>query len=134
MPADRQSLINALKDKQVTGSRRVKLTVEASADFDRVEERRRTKLETHFENFGKPGTTLPEEAFVSEGRFPTGRSDIREVQVFVFKAFQTRLYGVRLHIDNCDTFIGFEMDKKKRNRADQKLLKRVAKKAAPYLG
>jgi hypothetical protein len=92
-----------------------------------TEERWRKKLQQHFRNFGLPGTTLPAEHFASEGRHPTGGPKSKDLQLSAFKAYQHRLYGTMFDLEGHQTFVGLQLiTDKKKNKADQQLLKRIA--------
>lgn len=81
------------------------------------------------------GVKLPPEAFRSEGRYPTGQPGAKEVQVFAFKAFQCRIYGVTRTVNSVDTFIGLDINpRKKQDKVSDAFLRAVARKAVPYLG
>ncbi len=118
-----------------TGCRRVGLLSAVDKVFRsrRLDKRYRKRLERYFKNYGIPGTTMPQEHFKSEGRFPTGGRPSRDVHVFVFKAYQCRIYGVTVPLKGVETFIGMEIvTDKKTDVADQELLQRVARNSRPY--
>jgi hypothetical protein len=117
---------------QNTGCRRVGLLRDVKTEFDKIEQRFRKKLEKHFEHYGIPGTIMSPDHFRSEGHFPSGGPRSRMVHVFTFKAFQQRIYGITLHLDEIETFIGMEIDVKKQNQANQALLRRVAQRSREY--
>jgi hypothetical protein len=118
---------------QQTGYRRVGLLNDVYRRFEKLEERWKSKFKNHFKNYGIPNTVMPREHFNTEGRFGTGGSQSRNVQLFAFKAFQHRLYGVTVPFQGFETFVGLELiTDKKTNKADQELLKRVAKKFGTY--
>src|SRR5438477_2019179 len=119
MGAGLDALARDLIMVQETGCRRVGLLRAVKKDFERIEKRFRLKLLQHFDHYGIPGTTMPDEHFKSEGHFPSGGQPPKNVHVFVFKAFQCRIYGITKTIEQIETFIGMEIDKKKSNRADQ---------------
>ena len=75
---------------------------------------------------------MPQEHFKSEGRFPTGGKPSRNVHVFVFKAYQCRIYGVTVPLNGIETFVGMEIVNKKEDDADQALLLRIARNSRPY--
>jgi hypothetical protein len=135
MGAALDALARTLVMVQNAGCRRVGLlpAVEKVFRSRSVEERYRKRLERYFGNYGIPGTTMPQEHFKSEGRFPTGGKPSRDVHVFVFKAYQCRIYGVALPIKGVETFVGMEIvTDKKQDDADQGLLRRVARNSRPY--
>lgn len=118
---------------QNTGCRRVGLLPDVYAEFLKIEERQRRKLERHFRNYGIPGTTMTKEHFNSEGRHSIGDARGKDVPVCVFKAFQDRVYGVVTDVRGIETFVGLKVAKKKTDKADQALLARVARTFGPYL-
>ena len=134
MGAGLDALARTLVMVQNTGCRRVGLlpAVEKAFRSRSVEERYRKRLERHFRNYGIPGTTMPQEHFKSEGRFPTGGKPSRNVHVFVFKAYQCRIYGVTVPLTGIETFVGMEIVNKKEDDADQALLLRIARNSRPY--
>lgn len=69
---------------------------------------------------------LPSESFVREGRFPSGIPGVADQTVYAVKAFQIRLYGGYIG-KNPRRFVCVEGAIKKKNSADQRQLKRVAK-------
>lgn len=118
-----------------TGRRRVRLLRDVAKVFcsNAVEVRFRAKMERHFEWYAD-GVKLPPEAFRSEGRYPTGQPGAKDVQVFVSKAFQCRIYGVMRTVEAVDTFIGLEINpRKKQDKVSGAFLRAVARKAVPYL-
>lgn len=75
---------------------------------------------------------LTPEQFKREGRFPDGRGT--KIDVYVFKPFKWRLYGIIFDLDGKPAFVGLEIDpEKKQDKADQALLKRVAKDGGTLL-
>ena len=127
-------LVRELVMVQSSGHKHVGLMPDVYKVYVGLDKRWRSKLERHFRNFGIPGTTMPKEHFNSEGRHPTGGKQSKEVQVCAFKAFQHRIYGVVVGIKNVETFVGLKIvEDKKRDRADQELLKRIAQNIGPYL-
>lgn len=135
MRAGRDALARDLVMVQTTGSRRVGLLRNVAEVFhgNAVEVRFRARMERHFKWYAEGVRLLPE-AFRSEGRYPTGRPGSREVQVFVFKAFQCRIYGVTRVLDGCEAFVGIEINpRKKQDKVSPGFLRAVAQKAAPYL-
>jgi len=133
MGAGNEELARVLVMVQDTGCRHVGMLPHVHRDFERLDERWRKKLERHFRNYGIEGTSMPPEQFKSEGRHPTGGVRTRDIQLWAFKAFQTRLYGTVVGIRGVQTFAGLELiTDKKQQTADQELLKRVAKDFAQY--
>jgi len=117
---------------QDQGCRRVGLIRDVFEEYQRLDSKWTGRLKRHFENFGRPGTTMPREHFNSEGRYPTGGKQSREVMIYAFKAFQCRIYGPMVPIKGFPTFVGFEFDMKKTDRADQALLRRVARRFGQF--
>lgn len=74
------------------------------------------------------------EQFRREGKFGTGQADGSEVAVYAIKAHQLRVYGGFKRIRGEDVFFCVEAAKKKRNKADQAQLKRVAEKLGEING
>jgi hypothetical protein len=134
MGAGLDALVRDLVMVQTTGCRRVGLIPAVHREFCELERKFKSRLERHFKNYGVPRTTLPPEHFKSQGRFSTGGLAPKNVQIFVFKAFQIRIYGVTVPVCGVETFIGLEIiSDKKRDRVEAEFLQRVAKKARPYL-
>lgn len=67
------------------------------------------------------------EQFKPEGKFPSGRKGGGDVTVYVAKSDQVRVYGGLIKTKNGTVFLFREATAKKDNKADQALLKRVAK-------
>lgn len=67
------------------------------------------------------------EQFKFEGRFPSGRKRGGEQPVYVAKSDQVRIYGGPIVVGGKTILLFVEPATKKRNKADQALLKRVAK-------
>jgi hypothetical protein len=129
-----QELIRKLVMVQQKGFRWVGMLPEVHAEYMNLETRWRGRLDRCFEKFGIPNTTLPAEQFASEGRHPTGGPNSKEVQLYAFKAYQTRLYGVLIGVQRVQTFIGLTLvTNKKQNKADQNLLRRIVKSYAQYV-
>ncbi|MEE8630224.1 MULTISPECIES: hypothetical protein [Methylobacterium] len=101
--------------------------LEIAQGRSREDVQRRTKLKKHFEEFVTNGPArLGEDHFRREGAFADGRG--ASVAIWVFKVWQWRLYGAILPIRGVQCFVGVKVDpSKKRNKADQDLLKAVAK-------
>ena len=73
-------------------------------------------------------------ALVDEGRHSSGSPEVADVQVLAFKADQYRCYGGYLAYGPLTCFVLVEADHaKKRNKADQAILKRVAKRLAELM-
>ncbi len=79
------------------------------------------------------GDHLTPEQFRWEGRFPTGMRDGSKARVGVIKGFQARFYGGVSEVNDRLAFIALEYDQKKRDQANQKLLRSTARKLGPYL-
>lgn len=118
---------------QSTGDRRVALVDEVLKDWEKIEGRFQKRLQFLFEKFGDRSLKLTMEQFRFEGRFPSGLPDGSEIGVYVFKAFQERIYGTVLEIDGHETFVGVAHEQKKRDRANQATLKKVARIIGEYL-
>ena len=73
------------------------------------------------------GDNLNEYKFKSEGKFASGSKVGGKINVWVIKAHQLRMYGGFITMSG-RKFLCVEVAKKKQNKADQKQLKRVAKK------
>lgn len=86
----------------------------------------RARVRSIFDHLSESGPDdLNDQQFKSEGRFPTGGRKSKNVMVYVAKAFQLRVYGC--WSDGPPRQLKCpEATIKKTNRADQKLLKRVA--------
>jgi hypothetical protein len=74
------------------------------------------------------------EQFRDEGKFPSGRAGGAEVKVFAVKAHQLRLYGGFVAVGGKTVFLCIEGTRKKRDRADQDQLMRVARALGDYDG
>ena len=134
MGAGRDALARDLVMVQKTGCRRVGLLPAVHKVFRELETRDKSRLERHFNNYGVPGTTLPPEHFKSQGRFPTGGRQSKNVQIFVFKSFQVRIYGVTIRVDGVEIFVGLDiLTDKKKDRVEAAFLGRIAQKARSYL-
>lgn len=119
---------------QAQGFRHVGLLRRVHADFERLEDRWLGRLRRHFQNFGSRDAVLPPEHFKAEGRFPTGGAQSHDVLIYAFKAFQVRLYGPVIPLSDVATFVGIELvTDKKTDKANQELLRRVARRLGQYL-
>lgn len=65
--------------------------------------------------------------FVREGKFSSGRAGMADVAVYAVKSFQLRVYGGIIRIKGQSIFLCPEAAIKKKDRADQAQLERVAK-------
>ncbi|BBK31203.1 hypothetical protein STHU_18370 [Allostella humosa] len=122
---------------QQTEARWVALLANVNDEFLKLEQRWRGRIDAHFRNFGNPDASLPPTHYASEGRHPIGGQPRQEVQLCAFKAFQVRLYGSVLSFKEGGktraTFVGLHLiTDKKKTKADQDLLKRVAKLLEKY--
>jgi hypothetical protein len=118
---------------QDTGCRWVGLLPDVSVAFDDLEARWRGRFQASFEKYGIRGAILSPESFMLEGRFPTGGPRSKVVAVYAFKAYQTRIYGVLAPLKGVGTFVGMALKTdKKRNKADQGLMARVAQNSRPF--
>jgi len=134
MGANHDRLVRELVMVQADGSRHVGMLPDVHAEFTRVEKRWRKKLEQHFKHYGIPETDMLEEHFKSLGHFPAGNTRDQSVHLFEFKARRHRLYGTIINVASVQTFVGLKLvTDKKTNRADQDLLRRIAKNFAAYL-
>ena len=79
-----------------------------------------------------PHVTLHTKQYRYEGAFPLGGNPPRDMKIYAFKGIQLRVYGAVLRIGTRDTWVGTALDIKKRNKADQQLLARAAKKLRDY--
>lgn len=87
-------------------------------------------IRRYFDRFAEHGPSRLDSAkmFKPLGKFPDGTGS--KVQLFEFKAFQWRLYGVLRDFRGGRAFVGVEVDPdKKKDKADQALLQRCAKTA-----
>lgn len=133
MGAELDTLIRGLRWVQNTGCRWVALLPDVAETFDGLETRWSARLQGYFNQYGIAGRILSDESFKVEGRFPTGGPRSRQVAVAVFKAYQCRIYGVEVPIRGTKTFVGMEIrTDKKRNKADQAQLRRVARNSSPF--
>lgn len=102
-------------------------------EYEKILPEWKAKFDVAFKMF-EIGAALPRERFNSEGRHPTGGKGSVDVLIVAFKAHQHRLYGVVIENDGKKTFVGMELvTDKKKNKADQSLLKRIAKKYGDFL-
>lgn len=86
----------------------------------------RARMNRIMDHLSKHGyEDLNDKQFKTEGRFPAG--DGNTVLVYAAKAYQLRLYGFFMN-ETPRKFICPEAAIKKDNKADQKQLKRVARK------
>lgn len=72
------------------------------------------------------------EQFTFEGRFPDGTPNGSRVAIYAVKAYQLRIYGGFRIVEGEESFVCIESVIKKANKADQKQLKRVAKKLGKH--
>lgn len=77
-------------------------------------------------DYGPSSLGNPEQ-FKREGRFPSGKASVGDIPVYAVKAFKLRVYGGMLKGAGEPTFVCIEAKKKTRNKADRKVLERVAK-------
>jgi hypothetical protein len=111
----------------------VALGRKARKERSKLDQRAAAQLDRYFKHFCEHGfSTLPPEHFKAEGRFPVG--DGTELLVHAFKPWQWRLYGTIKTVGGRPMFIGVCVDNsKKRNKADQDLLRRTARTLRSYL-
>ena len=118
---------------QEKGYRWVGLLPNVSAAFEGLDPRWRGRFAAAFEKYGIRGAILSPEAFMLEGRYPTSGPRSREVAVYAFKAYQTRIYGVSVTLNGTGTFVGMALvTGKKKDKPDKKLLARVAQDSRPF--
>ncbi|MDR6263993.1 hypothetical protein [Roseobacter sp. N2S] len=93
----------------------------------------RAKWETLVKHFAKLG---PEDfnstQFKREGRFSLGLASGKKENIYVFKAYQLRVYGGYLTIGGKLNFIFVEALIKKKDQVTQDFLKNIAKKVGEY--
>lgn len=119
---------------QSSGYRWVGMLRPVHEEFSSIDPKWKARLERYFHNYGIRGTTMPNEHFNSEGRHSTGGPRPKQLLVCAFKAFQHRLYGFSIPFKGTETFVGTRLiTDKKRNRADRKLLRRMAEDFQPYV-
>jgi hypothetical protein len=117
----------------------VRMSPEAEAHFRQVLEgkdensvKRKVQLMRYFREFCDNALfsrRLSDQKFKNEGNFPDGRGT--QVVVWTFKSWQWRLYGAILRTAGKTCFVGVKVDPtKKRDRADQQMLKATAKAIA----
>lgn len=95
--------------------------------YKKATEEDRARMNRVLDHLSEQGySDLTDTQFKSEGRFPSGGG--KKVLVYAAKAYQLRLYGV-FQQGSPRRFICPEGAIKKDNKADQKQLKRVGKKA-----
>lgn len=108
----------------------VALTKGVAKSFKNAKAKARARITRNMEIYADKGSEgLPPEAFRHEGRFPMGGRKGGRCAIYAFKGWQTRIYGSTRSILDKPTFIGTEIDlKKKQDTADQALLRRAARK------
>lgn len=72
------------------------------------------------------------EQFKDEGKFASGKPGVGDAKVFAVKAHQLRVYGGFVTVGGKTVFLCIEGTRKKRDRADQDQLKRVARALGDY--
>lgn len=109
--------------------------MEAIEGKDKISVQRRTRLRRYFAEFVENTdyrARLGQDKFKKEGNFPTGHPG-GEVAIWEFKAFQWRLYGGIAEVEGRRSFVGVAVDSaKKRDRANQELLKIAARRLGDY--
>ena len=89
----------------------------------------RRRIERMMKQLAKEGAELLDNDHLKfEGRFPSGLPDGSQIAVYVFRSYQTRVYGGWVELEGVRMFVCPEMDKKKTGSADQEMLKRTARK------
>ncbi len=108
----------------------VALTKEVGKAFESADPKARARILRHMEHFASGGRNhLNREAFVFEGRFSGGIKSGQKFAVSAFKAWKVRVYGCVTNLGERTTFVGTEIDlKKKQNRANPAVLRRAAQK------
>ncbi len=118
----------------------IRLSPDAHAQYQQLFEtnntlavQRRRHLARYFERFCEIGPeSLGPEKFKREDSLPDGRGG--HVSVYTFKPFKWRLYGGILTVARKRCFVGTRVDPdKKQDKADQQLLRAVAKDIADLL-
>lgn len=109
--------------------------MQAIGGNDKISVQRRTRLRRYFAEFVDNRdyhARLGQDKFKKEGNFPAGHPG-GEVAIWEFKAFQWRLYGGIAEIESRRCFVGVAVDPdKKRDRADQELLRIAARRLGAY--
>lgn len=77
------------------------------------------------------GQNLTKKQWNSEGRFSSGKH--KDVGLVAIKDYQLRLYGFVRSVNGKKSLILLGVDVKKTDRANQKLLKRIAKRCGDYM-
>lgn len=91
------------------------------------------RIQRALQNFAQFGwSDLPVEQFTWEGRFPSGVAGQARVRVGVIKGWQARLYGGTGRVNGRPAFIAVEFARKKRDSANQDILRSAAQKLARY--
>jgi hypothetical protein len=110
---------------------RVSMTPAVAKKFEKVDAQQRARCQKWMSRYADDGGEfLDDEKFKHEGKFPTGDKAGTKVAIWAFKARQLRIYGGL----SGDTFVATEIDPaKKKDAADQALLKSAARKLRDYL-
>ncbi|OYU91928.1 MAG: hypothetical protein CFE29_03525 [Bradyrhizobiaceae bacterium PARB1] len=114
----------------------IRMAASVKAEYDQAIARkdinsiqRRVHLQRSFKEFCENDEfwrRLSDEKLKREGKFPDGNGT--DATIWVFKAWQWRLYGAIMKVNARRCFVAVSVDpNKKRDRADQKLLKATAK-------
>jgi hypothetical protein len=117
----------------------VRMSPEAEAHYleviegkDEISVKRKVQLARYFREFCENAhfsRRMSDQKFKNEGNFPDGHGT--QVTVWTFKSWQWRLYGAILRTGGKICFVGVKVDPaKKRDRADQQMLKATAKAIA----
>ncbi|NTG19408.1 hypothetical protein G6L00_03055 [Agrobacterium rhizogenes] len=119
--------------KEVFSGKRFKvmMTLEVYEQFQSAETDRRARILKWMKFYADDGhELLDNDKFRYEGKFSTSDKSGTKVSIYAFKAWQTRVYG---GLVKSAIFVCTEIDlSKKRDLADQKLLKAAAKKLSKY--
>ena len=100
---------------------------------DVISLKRKTHLQRYFEEFCRSmRPRLSDEKFKKEGNFPDGKGS--QVGIWVFKAWQWRLYGSIVSVEGKRCFVGTRVDAaKKQDKANQGILRNTASDIAALL-
>jgi hypothetical protein len=111
----------------------VAMTQSVYKTFSMVAAKARARIKRPMEKYAEEGPRhLNREQFRLEMRCPSGRGS-EKVAVYCFKAWQVRVYGVRITMNEKPVFVCSEIDpSKKQDKANPKLIKQAAKKAIAF--
>jgi hypothetical protein len=104
--------------------------LEAIEGNDKLSVQRRTHLHRFFKEFCNSDDyhrRLNDKQFKREGNFSVGNRAANHATIWVFKAWQWRLYGSVMRVDGRRCFVGVRVDpNKKQDKADPKILRAAA--------